>query len=93
MGILGTTEQKPLQIIKQTEGKQAALPEVFVPSKSDTIIANHALGGTTNVVVNVDASGSAVEGDDQSANQLGEVIAAVVQSELVRQQMSGGLLS
>ena len=58
-----------------------------------TVIPNRALGATTNVVVNVDASGSSVEGDDQSANQLGEVIAAAVQSEIINQQMSGGLLS
>ena len=49
--------------------------------------------GSTNVVVNVDASGSSVEGDDQSANQLGQVIAAAVQAEIVNQKMSGGLLS
>jgi tape measure domain-containing protein len=67
--------------------------ELFVPSKSGTVIPNHALGGTTNVVVNVDATGSSVEGDDQSANKLGELIAAAVQSEIINQQMSGGLLS
>jgi tape measure domain-containing protein len=67
--------------------------ELFVPSKSGTVIPNHALGGTTNVVVNVDAAGSSVEGDDQSANKLGELIAAAVQSEIINQQMSGGLLS
>jgi len=50
-------------------------------------------GGSTNVVVNVDASGSSVEGDDQAAAQLGEVIASAVQAEIVNQQMSGGLLS
>ena len=50
-------------------------------------------GGSTNVVVNVDASGSAVQGDDDSAAKLGEVIASAVQAEIVNQQMSGGLLS
>jgi len=50
-------------------------------------------GGSTNVVVNVDASGSSVQGDDQAAAQLGEVIASAVQSEIVNQQMAGGLLS
>ena len=67
--------------------------ELFVPSKSGTVIPNHALGGSTNVVVNVDASGTSVQGDDQNANQLGEVIAAAVQAEIVNQQMAGGLLS
>lgn len=68
-------------------------PELFVPQKSGTIIPNHALGGTTNVVVNVDASGSAVQGDDESAKELGTVIAAAVQAEIIKQQLSGGLLS
>ena len=68
-------------------------PELFVPDRAGTIIPNNQLGGSTNVVVNVDASGSNVEGDDQSSRQLGELIAAAVQSEIVKQQMSGGLLS
>jgi len=69
-------------------------PEVLqMGSRSGNIIPNHALGGTTNVVVNVDASGSSVQGDDQSANQLGQVIAAAVQAEIVNQKMAGGLLS
>ena len=45
------------------------------------------------MVVNVDASGSSVQGDDQSATALGELIGAAVQSEIVKQQMDGGLLS
>ena len=68
-------------------------PELFVPQKSGTIVPNHALAGTTNVVVNVDASGAAVQGDDDSAAKLGEVIASAVQAEIVNQQMAGGLLS
>jgi biotin operon repressor len=68
-------------------------PELFTPGVSGNITPNHALGGSTNVVVNVDASGSSVQGDDQSANQLGELIAAAVQSEIVNQKMDGGLLS
>ena len=68
-------------------------PELFTPNSSGNITPNHKLGGSTNVVVNVDASGSSVEGNDQSANQLGELIAAAVQSEIVNQKMDGGLLS
>jgi len=68
-------------------------PELFTPNSSGNITPNHALGGLTNVVVNVDASGSSVQGNDQSANQLGELIAAAVQSEIVNQKMDGGLLS
>lgn len=51
-------------------------------------------GGTTNVVVNVDATGgSSVQGDDDKANQLGKVISAAVQSELIKQKRPGGLLA
>ena len=51
-------------------------------------------GGTTNVVVNVDASGgSTTQGKDDNANQLGKVIAVAVQQELVRQRRPGGLLA
>jgi tape measure domain-containing protein len=50
-------------------------------------------GGAVNVVVNVDAKGSSVEGDEQGANQLGRVISAAVQSELIKQQRPGGILA
>ena len=68
-------------------------PELFTPGVSGMVTPNHKLGGSTNVVVNVDASGSSVQGDDQSATALGELIGAAVQSEIVKQQMDGGLLS
>ena len=69
-------------------------PELFVPSRSGTIVANDKMGGgNTNVVVNVDAKGSSVEGDEQGANQLGRVISAAVQSELIKQQRPGGILA
>ena len=68
-------------------------PELFTPGVSGMVTPNHALGGSTNVVVNVDASGSSVQGDDAKAEQFGEAIAAAVQAEIVNQQMAGGLLS
>jgi tape measure domain-containing protein len=69
-------------------------PELFVPGRSGTIVANDKMGGgNTNVVVNVDAKGSSVEGDEQGANQLGRVISAAVQLELIKQQRPGGILA
>ena len=68
-------------------------PELFTPGVSGMITPNHALGGSTNVVVNVDASGSNVEGDDEQARQLGNLISASIQSELIRQKRPGGLLA
>ena len=69
-------------------------PEIFVPSTAGTVIPNNKLGGSTNnIVVNVDASGSSVEGDEQSGRALGRLIGIAVQSEIVAQQRPGGLLA
>ena len=69
-------------------------PELFMPRQGGSIIPNNALGGgSTNVVVNVDASGSNVQGDQAQAKQLGVVVSAAVQAELVKQQRPGGLLA
>jgi TP901 family phage tail tape measure protein len=69
-------------------------PELFVPGRSGTIVANDKMGGgNTNVVVNVDAKGSSVEGDQSQAKALGNAISAAVQSELVKQKRPGGLLA
>ena len=68
-------------------------PEMFSPGVSGMITPNHALGGSTTVIVNVDASGSSVEGDEQQGRELGRVISAAVQSELVQQKRPGGLLA
>ena len=68
-------------------------PEIFSPGVSGTITPNHALGGETTVVVNVDASGTSVEGNEANGEELGRLIGAVVQSELIKEKRPGGLLS
>ena len=68
-------------------------PEVFSPGVSGTITPNHALGGSTNVVVNVDASGSNIEGDEQQGRELGRLISVAVQSEILQQKRPGGMLA
>jgi hypothetical protein len=68
-------------------------PELFVPGRSGTIVANDKMGGDISVMVNVDASGSKVEGDEQEGKQLGRLIAAAIQQELVKQKRPGGLLT
>ena len=68
-------------------------PELFTPGVTGTITPNHALGSSTTVVVNVDASGSSVEGDEQQGRELGRLISVAVQSELVQQKRPGGLLA
>ena len=74
-------------------------PEILqMGSKGGNIIPNSALGkgggGTTNVVtINVDASGTDVQGNDGQANEFGKVLAAAIQTELANQKRAGGLLS
>ena len=69
-------------------------PELFVPKRSGTIIPNDKLGGggNTNISVNIDASGSSVQGDEQQSKELGRAISAAIQSELLKQRRPGGLL-
>ena len=69
-------------------------PELFVPKRSGTIIPNDKLGGgSTNINVNIDASGSSVQGDAQQSKELGRAISAAIQSELLKQKRPGGLLT
>ena len=68
-------------------------PELFMPGRSGGIAPTGSFGGGANIVVNVDASGSSVQGDSGQGKQLGSVIAAAVQAELVKQQRPGGILA
>jgi TP901 family phage tail tape measure protein len=69
-------------------------PELFMPGRSGAIIPNHSLGGgAINVVVNVDASGSSVSGDQAQGKQLGVLVSAAVQAELIKQKRPGGMLA
>ncbi len=68
-------------------------PELFVPRNNGTIVPNHQVGGGASVTVNVDASGSSVQGDGPNASQLGKAIGAAVQAELIKQKRPGGLLT
>ena len=70
-------------------------PELFVPSTAGTIIPNHSLGGgiTNNIVVNVDASGSNVEGNEQQSRELGLVLSTAIQAQLIQEKRPGGLLA
>jgi lambda family phage tail tape measure protein len=71
-------------------------PEAIMPLRRG---ANGKLGveasgaGMGGITVNVDASGSSVEGDASQANQLGKAIGVAVQQELIKQKRPGGLLA
>ena len=75
---------------------EAGSPEAILPLKrgrSGNLGVESSGGGSTNIVVNVDASGSSVEGDSGQANEFGNVLAQAIQAELIAQQRAGGLLS
>ena len=67
-------------------------PELFTPGRSGMITSNENLGSTT-VIVNVDASGSNVQGDDENAREFGDQLAAAVQAVIINEKRVGGLLS
>lgn len=70
-------------------------PEAIMPLRrgSNGKLGVEASGGVGNVVVNVDAQGSRVQGDQPNAKALGSAIGAAVQAELIKQKRPGGLLS
>ena len=68
-------------------------PELFSPGVSGMITPNEMLGGSTNIVVNVDASGSSVQGDEEQGRELGRMISVAIQSELIKQKRPGGMLA
>jgi tape measure domain-containing protein len=74
---------------------EGSMPEAYVPLPDGRRIpvAMKGGGGGTNVVVNVDASGSQVQGDAGRGEQLGRAISQAVQAELVKQKRPGGLLA
>ena len=67
-------------------------PELFTPGRTGSIAPSGSFS-SSNIVVNVDASGSSAQGNGQQAKALGQAIGAAVQAELVKQKRPGGLLS
>jgi len=50
-------------------------------------------GGVGNIVVNVDASGSSAEGDEEQSQAFGELLGSVVRTTIIDEQRPGGLLN
>ena len=74
---------------------EGSTPEAYVPLPDGRSIPVKMKGGNGagNVVVNVDAKGTSVQGNQPNAAALGRAIGAAVQAELIKQKRPGGLLS
>jgi hypothetical protein len=69
-------------------------PEMFVPRTSGSIYPNDAMGiGGGNITVNVDATGTSVQGNGDDSKRLGEAIGVAIRQELIKQKRPGGLLA
>ena len=70
-------------------------PEAIIPLKraADGKLGVAGGGSSTTINVSVDAKGSSVQGDSGKSNELGRVVAAAVQQELIKQKRPGGILA
>lgn len=68
-------------------------PELFMPGRSGGIAPSGSFGGGPTVVINVDASGTSVQGNQPEGQALGRAVAAAVQAELIKQKRPGGILA
>lgn len=70
-------------------------PEAIIPLRRgrDGKLGVAGGGNSTNVTVNVDASGSSVQGNAGQGEALGRAISQAVQQELIKQRRPGGLLA
>lgn len=83
MGLMG--EAGPEAIIPLRRGRDGKLGVTATGGSG---------GGTNNIKIYVDASGnSSVQGDQGSGRELAQVVAGVVQAEMVRQSRPGGILN
>lgn len=74
-------------------GSEAIMPLSRGPGGALGVHAYGGGGGDTNITIHVDATGTKVAGDDTNAKELGRVVTAAVQSEIIKQKRPGGLLS
>ena len=71
-------------------------PEAIMPLRrgANGKLGVESHGGGANVItVNVDASGSKAEGDDDRSKALGKALGVAIKSELIKQKRPGGILA
>jgi hypothetical protein len=70
-------------------------PEAIIPLRrgADGKLGVAGGGGSTTINVSVDAKGTNMQGDAGKGSQLARVVAAAVQTELIKQKRPGGLLA
>jgi lambda family phage tail tape measure protein len=74
-------------------GPEAIMPLSRGPNGKLGVSSSGGGGGTTNVTVNVDASGSTAQGDSGKGEQLGRAVSQAVRAELIKQRRPGGILA
>ncbi len=82
---------RPTMALMGEAGPEAVLP--LRRGRGGRLGVETSGGGVGSVTVNVDATGSAVQGNEAQASQLGKAIGIAVQQELVKQKRPGGLLA
>jgi len=70
-------------------GAEAIMP---LRRHSNGKLGVEASGGMGNVVVNVDAKGTAAQGDNSRSKEFGRLIGVAIEAEIVKQKRPGGLL-
>lgn len=70
-------------------GAEAIMP---LRRHSNGKLGVEASGGMGNVVVNVDAKGTAAQGDNSKSKEFGRLIGVAIEAEIVKQKRPGGLL-
>jgi lambda family phage tail tape measure protein len=74
---------------------EGSRPEAYVPLPDGRSIPVRMQGGSgaVNVVVNVDASGTSAQGDNQQATRFGEQMGAAIRAQIIKEKRPGGLLA
>lgn len=90
---MGGVATEPTYLVGEGKNHEAVVP--LPDNRSIPVKLQGNTGGTNNVTVNVDATGGSTTTSvgDAQARQLGQMVAAAVQAEIIDQKRPGGILS